>query len=268
MTGIWILALLFLVLCVVACAHVSGRWAREEEKRECIYTAPIFHEESREVVTVTALTKIPNEFLVNDPCRAVMELKYELGEAVWRYANVRRIYDPIELMAQFQADLKIVDMGNLNPFCRKEKLTMNWKYEAIDKLKQYEAKKKALVSIPAEISRLELAMKSIRSATADGTAVQGGGSGREDMLLSNIVHRQELAGALEQAKKWVAAVEGGLAVLGADERLILDRFYINPAPGNVDKLCGELGVEKSSVYRRRESALHHFTVCLYGCAES
>lgn len=145
---------------------------------------------------------------------------------------------------------------------------MNWKFEAMEKLKQYEAKKQSLQSIPNEIARLELAMKSIRSATADGTPVQGGGSGREDMLLSNIVHRQELERSLEQAKKWVKIVEGGLAVLGEDERLILDRFYINPAPGNVDRLCGELGVEKSSVYRRRETALYHFTVSLYGCTES
>lgn len=145
---------------------------------------------------------------------------------------------------------------------------MNWKFEAMEKLKQYEAKKQSLQSIPNEIARLELAMKSIRSATADGTPVQGGGSGREDMLLSNIVHRQELERSLEQAKKWVKIVEGGLAVLGEDERLILDRFYINPAPGNVDRLCGELGIEQATVYRRREKALHHFTLSLYGCSES
>ena len=145
---------------------------------------------------------------------------------------------------------------------------MNWKFEAMDKLKQYEAKKQALKSIPQEIARLDMAMKSIRSATADATPVQGGGSGREDMLLSNIVHRQELESALKQAAKWVKIVEGGLAVLGEDERLILDRFYINPAPGNVDKLCEELGVEQASVYRRREKALHHFTVSLYGGIES
>lgn len=145
---------------------------------------------------------------------------------------------------------------------------MNWKFEAMEKLKQYEAKKQSLQSIPQEIARLELAMKSIRSATADGTPVQGGGSGREDMLLSNIVHRQELERSLEQAKKWVKIVEGGLAVLGEDERLILDRFYINPAPGNVDRLCGELGIEQATVYRRREKALHHFTLSLYGCSES
>lgn len=145
---------------------------------------------------------------------------------------------------------------------------MNWKYEAIDKLKQYEAKKQALRSIPVEISRLESAMKSIRSATADGTPVTGGGSGREDMMLSNIVHREELERALEQAEKWVALVDAGLEVLGEDEHLILDRFYINPAKGNVDRLCGELNIEQATVYRRRDSALRHFTICLYGSTEN
>ena len=144
---------------------------------------------------------------------------------------------------------------------------MNWKFEAIEKLKQYEAKKQSLTSIPEEIARLESAMQSIRSATADGTPVKGGGSGREDMMLSNIVHREELERSLEQAKMWVALVDAGLEILRDEERLILDRFYIHPERGNVDRLCGELGVEKSQVYARKDSALHHFTISLYGCSE-
>lgn len=144
---------------------------------------------------------------------------------------------------------------------------MNWKFEAIEKLKQYEAKKQSLTCIPEEIARLESAMQSIRSATADGKPVKGGGSGREDMMLSNIVHREELERSLEQAKMWVALVDAGLETLSAEERLILNRFYIHPAKGNVDRLCGELGVEKSQVYARKDAALHHFTISLYGCSE-
>ena len=145
---------------------------------------------------------------------------------------------------------------------------MNWKFEAIEKLKQYEAKKKALQSIPDEIRRLESAMRSIRGATSDGTPVQGGGSGREDMMLSNIVHREELERSLEQAKIWVGLVDAGLEILSAEERQILDRFYIHPARGNVDRLCEDLSVEKPTVYRKKDCALRHFTICLYGCIES
>lgn len=145
---------------------------------------------------------------------------------------------------------------------------MNWKHEAIEKLKEYSAKKQSLKSIPEEMARLESAMQSIRSATADGTPVSGGVSGREDMMLSNIVHREELARSLEQARKWVSLVDSGLESLSVDEKKILSRFYISPARGNVDALCEELGVEKAQVYRRRDSALRHFTLCLYGQTES
>ena len=144
---------------------------------------------------------------------------------------------------------------------------MDWKREAMEKLKRYNAKKQSLRSIPEEITRLELEMQSIRSATSDGTPVSGGGSGREDRYLSNIVHREELSRSLEQAKVWVRLVDSALAILNSEELLILDRFYISPARGNVDRLCMELGIEKSQVYARKDSALHHFTLSLYGCTE-
>lgn len=145
---------------------------------------------------------------------------------------------------------------------------MNWKYEAIEKLKQYEAKKLSLQNIPEEISRLESAMTGIRSATADGTPVQGGGSGKEDMYLSNIVRREELERSQGMAQKWVDLVDAALDVLTEDDRLILDRFYIHPAKGNVERLCMELGCEKATVYRRRDLALRTFTISLYGCMET
>lgn len=145
---------------------------------------------------------------------------------------------------------------------------MNWKPEAVEKLRQYEAKKNSLLSIPDEIARLESATTSIRSATSDGTPVAGGGSCREDMLLNNIVLREELERSLEQAKKWVALVNAGLEILSAEERLILDRCYIHPERGAVDRLAGELGVDVKTVYRRRDAALRHFTISLYGGVES
>lgn len=87
-------------------------------------------------------------------------------------------------------------------------------------------------------------------------------------MLSNIVHREELERALEQAKLWVDIVDGGLGVLDDEERLVLDRFYIHRARGNIDRLCEELGRAKSVVYDRRDAALRKFTIALYGCVEN
>lgn len=146
---------------------------------------------------------------------------------------------------------------------------MNWKFEAIEKLKDYTARKNAIVSIPEEIKRLEEDAQRIRAASADATPVQGGGSTREDMLLTNIVHREELQRRLSDAQRWVDIVDGGLAVLTPDEKHVLDRFYIHPMRGNVERLCAELGLEEAkSVYRRKDKALRKFTLAIYGCEES
>lgn len=145
---------------------------------------------------------------------------------------------------------------------------MNWKHEAIEKLKEYEARVKSVKTIPNEIKRLELDYTRIRSATGDGTPVRGGGSAREDMLLSNIVHREELERALEMARMWVALVDAGMDPLTPEERLVLERFYMRPERGNVERLCQELGLEKTAVYDRRDKALRHFVLALYGGPET
>ena len=145
---------------------------------------------------------------------------------------------------------------------------MNWKREAIDKLKNYEARREALENIPKEIKRLESAYAGIRSATTDGTPVSGGSNTREDSMLSNIVHRDELKRRLKEARLWVAQVDKALAVLDDEERLVLDRFYIHRAKGAVEALCESLSLEKSAVYDRRDKALRHFTLALYGVTET
>jgi hypothetical protein len=145
---------------------------------------------------------------------------------------------------------------------------MKWASEAIDKLRQYEAKKQALQSIPEEIKSLEAAACGIRSATSDGTPVAGGGSRREDMLLSNIVLRKELKLAFDQAGDWVKRVEEGLAVLTSEERLVLDRFFIHPEKNAANRLAGDLHLDVKTVYRRKDAAVRKFTTALYGCLES
>ena len=145
---------------------------------------------------------------------------------------------------------------------------MNWKTEAMEKLHRYDAMRQAVQNIPEEISRLELEAKRIRSARTDATPVQGGGNKREDILLDNLVHRQELQWTLEQAKSWVRITERALRTLSPEEKLILHRMYILPERGCLDRLSMELGIEQSTIYRRRDKALHKFTMALYGIVEA
>ena len=144
----------------------------------------------------------------------------------------------------------------------------DWKVSAIEKLKQYEAKRQALEIIPMQIAEIESTMTSIRSGANIAPVSGGKSTGKENMLLSCIVQREELQCNLNRVKLWIKFMEKGLSVLDQDERLVLDRFFIHPAKGNIDRLCGELFIEQSQVYKRRDKALRKFTIALYGCVES
>ena len=144
---------------------------------------------------------------------------------------------------------------------------MNWKAEAKEKLKRYDAMRLATVNIPEELERLEIDAQAIRSAKMDAPNPGSNGNRREDAMINNIIHRQELAWTLQQAQIWLRSTDRALTALPPDEKLILHRLYIYPEQGGVERLCKELGIEVSSVYRRRDRALRHFTLAYYGIDE-
>ena len=86
-------------------------------------------------------------------------------------------------------------------------------------------------------------------------------------MINNILHRQELTWTLEQAQMWLQITDRALTALTKEERQILHSLYIYPEKGGVERLCKELGLESSSVYRRRDKALKHFTMAYYGIEE-
>ena len=144
---------------------------------------------------------------------------------------------------------------------------MNWKAEAKEKLRKYNAMRLATVNIPEEMERLELDAHAIRSASMDTPIMQGGGNRREDALLNNIIHRQELAWTLQQAQQWLNTTDRALTALNNEEKLLLHHLYMYPQRGSLERLCKELGMESSSIYRRRDKALKHFTMAFYGISE-
>ena len=145
---------------------------------------------------------------------------------------------------------------------------MNWKNEAMEKLRRYHVMRQAAQNLPQEIHMLEQDALAIRSARTDGTPVKGGGNNREKKMLDNFVMRQELQENLRQTNLWLDSTDRALRSLSNDERLILHRMFILPERGSLERLQSELGVEQSTIYRKRDKALERFTLALYGQLES
>ena len=135
---------------------------------------------------------------------------------------------------------------------------MNWKAEAVNKLRKFDAMRQAVKNIPDELARLKIDRKSLAES----------GNACEDKLLNNLVLSRELAWTLEQAQLWLRTVSAAFSVLTPEEKLILSHFYIYRETGTLNRLCQQLSLEQSSIYRRRDKALHKFTLALYGTADN
>ena len=138
----------------------------------------------------------------------------------------------------------------------------------MEKLRRYDIMRQALRNIPEEIERLKAEAVILRRASTDSPGVRSSGGRQEDAQINNIVRRQELEQTLSQVRQWLSVTDRGLMALDEDQRLILQRLYLYPQKGAVERLCAELGMEQSSVYRKRDQALHRFTAAIYGFLET
>lgn len=147
-------------------------------------------------------------------------------------------------------------------------MSLNWCIFAIQRLRDYEDRKRAIDNLAEQINSLEDKFTAIRAATTDSTPVQGGNENRrEQILIHNIATREELKNNLEIIKQEIDITEKGLDVLTETERLILTRFYINRSKGYVERLCDELFISKTELYRQKDEALKRFTMVCYGIVE-
>lgn len=142
---------------------------------------------------------------------------------------------------------------------------MDWKAEAVERLRGYEAQRQTMERITLELERLGTSYAGIRGARLAGMPKAGSGaSAREDYMLNNITRRDDLRRKLKEAQLWVAVVDSGMSILDEEERLALELCFIHKVKGSIEDLCERLNVERSTAYRRRDEALQRFTIALYG----
>lgn len=147
-------------------------------------------------------------------------------------------------------------------------MSLNWCVFAVQRLRDYEDRKTAVENITEQIKALEDRYTSIRSATTDGTPVQGGNENkREEMLIHNIATREELKKNLDIIQHEISVTEKALDTLTEEEKLILTRFFILRQKGYVERLCDELYISKTGLYNKKEAALKKFTLACYGIVE-
>ena len=141
---------------------------------------------------------------------------------------------------------------------------MNWQKEAINDLRAYSSRVRAIENMSERIRLLESKYKTARSAMGNTGAVRGGGSKQEEMLINNIAERERLKLNLKATAELVKLTRKGLDNLDERQIQILNCFYIERFPGHVERLCEEYHVEQSRIYQLKDEALYKFTLGMYG----
>lgn len=144
---------------------------------------------------------------------------------------------------------------------------MNWQKAAIEDLKQYPYRKESLENIACRIAALKSKYEAVRITRPEQERIEAGQSTLENTMLDNIVERQRLGHTYKAVSRLVQLTERGLSGLGPQDRMVLERFYVDRAPGHVEGLMDKLGYEQSQIYRMKDAALYRFTVSMYGLTE-
>lgn len=143
---------------------------------------------------------------------------------------------------------------------------MNWKKEAVNDLRTYLQRKKAVENVRERIKILEEQFTSLKGLSTD-TPVKGGMSRQEEKMLDNISERECLAFSLKIAEELVGLTEKGLEVLEKRERQVLEGFYFEKTDNHVERLCERFHLEKTRLYEIKDGALRKFTIAMYGTVE-
>ena len=144
---------------------------------------------------------------------------------------------------------------------------MNHKKKTIERLRNLPEVRLSLVNLPEQIASLEHQLVALRAARTDGDPVSGGTNHREDQIIDIISEIDECKADLAKAKAEEQQISRSMAMLTRNERMAMERFYINDEKYAAERLCEDLGYERSQVYNIKTKGLERLARCLYGHVE-
>jgi len=140
-------------------------------------------------------------------------------------------------------------------------------YRAITKgvLGEYLILQAKVANLPERIAAERARLTAIRSASAESAAVSGSGVNmRQERDTAIIAECDRLSSQLQLARKDLACIENALAALDEKERRVVELMDIQQQSGAVDRLCTEMGYERTKVYIIHNRALDKFSAVYNG----
>ena len=145
-----------------------------------------------------------------------------------------------------------------------------WKYlnkraAALDALKDYDSMQFILEHTDDDIRAEHEKIESVRSPGFDGMPHVHNPQTGEKRILNGIEEIDVLKERYRQVLEYMAWFQPAWKNLTEDERYVLKAFYLsNGADEPVGTVCEHFSIERSSAYNKKNRALKHLALLLYG----
>lgn len=151
-------------------------------------------------------------------------------------------------------------------------MSIAWRYldkrgAAINALKDYESMKYVLTQVAEDITLIKTSMAKIDTPLlSDLPKNQRNVRSKENIVTKHLDAIDVLRERLSCAQEFCAWFEPAWFGLSEAERYVLSCFYLNETEIRdcVSTICDCFHIERSSAYKRKDRALSHLTLLLYG----
>lgn len=143
-----------------------------------------------------------------------------------------------------------------------------WQYldkrsAAINALKDYSSMAYIIAHTDEEIADIHDDMTSIGSPTFSDTPSKISNPQSGEIRLTTAIDEIDvLRERYRQAKEYMEWFQPAWNALSEDERFLLEQFYWHKT--DVYEICDRFGIERSSAYNKKNRAVQHLTLLLYG----
>lgn len=153
-------------------------------------------------------------------------------------------------------------------------MSIIWKYldkrsAAVDALKDYGSMKFIISHTDDEVKSAYEKMGGVSSPQLDGMPRSHNPQASEDRIVKGIEEIDVLKERYRQAMEYMAWFLPAWNELTEDERYVLETFYGEDnqyGASAIYAICDRFGIERSSAYNRKNRALSHLAILLFGKA--
>lgn len=141
------------------------------------------------------------------------------------------------------------------------------KAAAINALKDYSSMKYIIEHTDEDIATIYDKITSPASSVTDGMPTVHDPNAGEKRIISGIHEIDVLKERYRQALEYMNWFQPAWDELSEDERFVLTEFYLNEEQKQIDavyNICEYFHIERSSAYNKKNRALQHLALLLYG----